>query len=462
MYKIGMIGLDTSHVVQFANLLNDASDPHHVPGGCVVAAFPDGSPHFSLSAGRLEKFTDELRAKHQIRMADSIEDLPLDLDAILLESVDGSQHLAQFRRIADRRVPVFVDKPLASSLEDAREIVRIAAECAVPLMSCSALRFAEDFEAALRQCGEQLVTGRDFYGPMAFVDEMPGYFWYGIHSVEMLYRAFGPGCSRVRVLSNEIHDLIVAEWTDGRMASVRGNRMGNFHFGGALHTGQSVFSFSAKAGAKPYNASLIACIIAFIESRQSPVSVRESLEIIAFLDAANTSRENGGWAELAALLCGSLCLQRLARVGMDTCGGETFPRSCSGDFVEKVLKVVRRLAGEGGEFPWRGFSFPSGRHGKSPRRWRRLCPLRVRQSPRRVLPDWRGKIRRNFCERSCMSDRSQRADLLPSCGRDFGQSDGAFFKIGLRCRETNSGCGDGVGDRADRAARSVDLADKFL
>ena len=63
--KIGMVGLDTSHVSAFASLLNDPSKPYHVPGGKVVVGFPGGSKDFEASYGRVEKFTAELRDKYR-------------------------------------------------------------------------------------------------------------------------------------------------------------------------------------------------------------------------------------------------------------------------------------------------------------------------------------------------------------------------------------------------------------
>lgn len=298
MHKIGIIGLDTSHVSHFANLLHDASHAHHVQGARIVAAFPGGSPDFATSANRVGLYTEELQKKHEVSLFAAIEDLPTDLDAILLESVDGRQHLEQFRRILDREVPVFIDKPLACSVAEAGEIVKAASAHKVPLMSCSALRFAEAFRKGLGKCGDGPILGGDFFGPMAFVDGCPGYFWYGIHLVEMLFAAFGRGCRRLRAVSNENHDVITAEWSDGRLATVRGNRAGNSAFGGTLHTATASVPFLLSPGGTPYYASLLSEVIRFLETRRSPVETQESLEIIAFLEAANKSRGTGDWKDL--------------------------------------------------------------------------------------------------------------------------------------------------------------------
>ena len=47
--KVGIIGLDTSHVIAFTKAFNDPSDKDHVPGLRVVAAYKGGSPDVESS-----------------------------------------------------------------------------------------------------------------------------------------------------------------------------------------------------------------------------------------------------------------------------------------------------------------------------------------------------------------------------------------------------------------------------
>ncbi|HRJ72165.1 MAG TPA: Gfo/Idh/MocA family oxidoreductase, partial [Terrimicrobiaceae bacterium] len=195
--RIGMAGLDTSHATAFATLLHDQSHEHHVPGARIVAAFPGGSPDFDLSINRVGQFTAELREKHGTEIVDSLSALRGKCDAVMLESIDGRVHLPQFREVADWGVPVFIDKPLTLSSDEAREIMTLAAEKNVRVTSASAMRFAESFRQALETGADAPVIAADFYGPMPLVSKCPGYFWYGIHAVEMLFAAMGPGCREV-------------------------------------------------------------------------------------------------------------------------------------------------------------------------------------------------------------------------------------------------------------------------
>jgi hypothetical protein len=297
-YRIGMVGLDTSHVPAFTALLNESSHEYHVPGGRVVAAFPGGSPDFELSANRVGPFTEELRDKHGVEIVESISALRGKCDAIMLESIDGRVHLPQFREVSEWGVPVFIDKPLAVSRNEAREIANIAAEKNVRVTSASAIRFAEKFQEGIALAGGDPVTGGDFYGPVHFVDKCPGYFWYGIHSVEMLFAAMGAGCCGVLAVRDEKHDVLVGRWSDGRMGTIRGNRTGNNGFGGVIHCVSRSISFDVSAGKKPYYASLLEKVIPFFHGEGGVVAPAEMVEVIAFLEAANRSADSGQWVEI--------------------------------------------------------------------------------------------------------------------------------------------------------------------
>lgn len=288
--KIGMIGLDTSHCPAFTKLINNADDKFHVPGGHVAKAFPGGSQTFSLSSGRVGQFTTELKAMG-VQICDSIQDAADGMDAFLLESVDGSQHLEQFRILAEYGKPVFIDKPLACSHQDALAIAEIAAAKNIPVMTASAIRYAKGIEGILTD--EETVTGCDAFGPMALLADYRDYFWYGIHSADVLYSFMGKGCRSVQTFNSENSDLLVGLWDDGRIGTIRGNRAGANNFGCTVTTNKITKSTVA-SGEIPYYAQLLKQIMPFYKSGKSPIDLAESLEIMAFLDAASQSRANGG------------------------------------------------------------------------------------------------------------------------------------------------------------------------
>ena len=59
--RVGIIGLDTSHVPAFTKILNDPKATGDLAGFRVVAGFPGGSPDVPSSRDRVEKYTNDLR-----------------------------------------------------------------------------------------------------------------------------------------------------------------------------------------------------------------------------------------------------------------------------------------------------------------------------------------------------------------------------------------------------------------
>lgn len=297
-FKIGMIGLDTSHAEIFTNLLNTPSHPLHVAGGKVVAGFPCSSPDFELSRSRVSLYTNKLCETFGVRILESPEAVAGQSDVLMLESADGRVHLDLFKRVASFGKPTFVDKPLAVSSRDARAILELAKKNNVPIMSSSALRYAAELTTVLKNTEQGTIIGAEFFGPMALQATQPGLFWHGIHIVEMLYAALGPGCVRVTAITNADHDAIVGEWKDGRLGILRGNRKGNSAFGGMVHREKGSQPVNVQADPMPFYANLVEQIIGMFRRKASPVDPAETLEIVRFIEAANESRETGRKAPL--------------------------------------------------------------------------------------------------------------------------------------------------------------------
>src|SRR5437867_5102722 len=185
--RVGIIGLDTSHVVEFTKVLNDTSSPDHVPGARVVAAYKGGSPDVEASASRVEGFTARLRDQWKVEIVPAIPALCSKVDAVLLESVDGRVHLEQVKPVLAAKKRVFIDKPLAASYKDAREIARLAEAAGVPWFSSSSLRFYPSIQALNYNAHEAETLGCDDYGPSPTEPHHLDLSWYGIHGVETLF-----------------------------------------------------------------------------------------------------------------------------------------------------------------------------------------------------------------------------------------------------------------------------------
>jgi len=288
--RIGIVGTDTSHVTAFAKMLNDPASPDHVAGARIVAAFKGGSPDLDESRNRIERFTKELQDKWQVKIVDSIDDLCKQVDAVLLTSVDGRVHLAQARAVIQAHKPLFIDKPLASTLEDAREIGRLAKAAGVPWFSASSLRFGG--VAALRTAD---LEGAATWGPGPLEPHHHlDLAWYAIHPVELLFTLMGTGCEEVTRISTSGEDVVVGRWKGGGIGTVRALRpYGEY---GAVVFRKNAKGQSAESTMKVHDgyAPLVREIVQFFQTGKPPVSNEETLEIFAFLDAAQRSKESGG------------------------------------------------------------------------------------------------------------------------------------------------------------------------
>ena len=286
--RIGIVGTDTSHVIAFAGVLNDPAAKNHIPGARIVAAYKGGSPDLESSRTRVEGYAQELAAKWNVEIVPDIPTLCQKVDAVLLESVDGRPHLAQARQVIAARKPLFIDKPLAATLEDAREIARLAREAGVPWFSSSSLRWSEIVTTMKAPDATAVTT----WGPGPF--EEHHYLelgWYAIHPIEMLFALMGTGCEEVTRASGATLDTITCRWKDGRLGTVHALRPYG-PYGAVVFRAKEARTPPAKA-ASDY-VPMLKEIVKFFETGKPPVPNEETLEIFAFMDAAQRSKEAGG------------------------------------------------------------------------------------------------------------------------------------------------------------------------
>ena len=286
--RLGIVGTDTSHVIAFTKVLNDAGDPDRVPGARVVAAYKGGSKDLESSYTRVDQYATELRTKWNVEFYSDIASMCGKVDGVLLESVDGRVHLEQARPVIAAGKPMFIDKPLAATLEDAREIARLAKAAGVPWFSSSSLRYSE-IVGALKSDDALGVTT---WGPGPLEEHHHlDLSWYAIHPIEMLYALMGMGCVEVSRIYTPGADEIVGRWKDGRIGTVRALRPYG-SYGAVVFRGKDAAQSNPKmaTGYRP----LLVQIVRFFQTKEPPVPNEETLEIFAFMDAAQRSKEAGG------------------------------------------------------------------------------------------------------------------------------------------------------------------------
>ena len=288
MLRIGMVGLDTSHAVEFTKLFRDETLKQELAGARIVAAYPAGSD-LPLSRDRVKGFTDQVAALG-VRIVDSLNTLIQCVDVVMLESVDGSVHLQQAIPILDARKPLFIDKPLAHSVADMKKIEACSLANSVPCFSASSLRFSPDVASALNDVDLGTILGASTWGPCHLPEGFPDFYFYGIHGIEVLFQIMGSDCENVSCIRSEDTDLVRAQWASGRVGTYRGIRNGSLEFGATLFGSNQNRSVRIPV---PYRELCIA-IARFFHSGIAPVSLSETIKIYEFMDAANRSHRQSG------------------------------------------------------------------------------------------------------------------------------------------------------------------------
>ena len=288
--RAGMIGLDTSHVPNFIKIFHDPKATPDIAGIKIVAAYPGGTD-MPASKNRVENFTKGVRAAG-IEIVDSIPKLLEKVDVILLESVDGRIHLQEAIPVIRAGKPLWIDKPAAGTLADAVALYDFAKKHNVPCFSSSGLRFVKGtVELAQNKTIGKLV-GAISWGNAGYEKGTPDLFFYGIHGIEPLFALMGQGCESVTRLQTASIDIVSGVWPEGRVATYRGLRKDKGGFGLVAFGTDGIAT--APAGSLGGYRELCVAIAQFFKTKQVPVTPEETLEVLAFMEAADESKRQGG------------------------------------------------------------------------------------------------------------------------------------------------------------------------
>jgi predicted dehydrogenase len=285
--NVALIGLDTSHTVQYAMRAHSPDCPadQRVDGLRTVACLRFETP-FQGKDGLDER--QKQLGKWGIPVTESLDEAVSDCDAIMLTINDPSRHLEYFEACADLGKPIFIDKPLAESVASARTIARIAKEKRVRVWSASSLRFSPQLAEASKAVPEPQHVST--YGHMGMAPVGSSIVWYGVHAFEMLNRAMGRGAQNVRTVGTESGAVCVVRYADGRQGVVELLTKGS-HYAGFLRDKQKAAPFVVDSS-RLYTDQL-KLVAAFFHGGPAPVELEDAVEITAMLDAAERSLGSG-------------------------------------------------------------------------------------------------------------------------------------------------------------------------
>jgi len=285
--KVALIGLDTSHTIEFAKRIQAADCPpdQKITGLRATACLRFSTPFQN---------EDGLNARQKqlegwgVRVTTDFDDAVKGCDAIMIEINDPSYHLGYFKKCAVLGKPIFLDKPLADNIENGLEIVRLAKENKIKAISTSPLRFDANL---IKACGEMPNPAQvTVYGPLGIAPAGSSIVWYGVHSFEMLEKAMGKESACVTVRTDGAGVVAIVDYPDKRRGVVELTK-GAWIYGGTLRDSKAAISYSVAAG--NFYASMMKDVEKFFRTGEANFNIEDAVEVMAMLDAAERSFKSG-------------------------------------------------------------------------------------------------------------------------------------------------------------------------
>ena len=287
--KVGIVGLD-AHAVPWTQIIHHPEAKPPISNMRIVAAVAAPSADIPSSTADNEKNIATMR-ELGVEIAGSIDEMLKKVDAVMILSIDGRPHSEQARAVFATKKPVFIDKPVAASLADIIGIFRAAEESGTPCFSNSALRYGPTTAAIANDPQLGRVLGCDTYcNSKSILPGHPDLFYYGIHGCDMLFTIMGPGCKSVTRMKTPTADLVAGVWSDGRLGTYRGILDGQVGYGATAFCEKGIVSAGKFEGYEP----LLVEIAKFFKTGKAPMTVENTLEIYAFLEAADESLRQEG------------------------------------------------------------------------------------------------------------------------------------------------------------------------
>lgn len=303
-FRVGIIGLDTSHSIEFTKILNNPAAGDSFNGYKVVAAYPQGSLDIKSSVVRITGYTEWMKLMG-IEIVDSIDNLLKKVDVVLLETNDGRRHLEQALPVLKAGKRMFIDKPIAASLSDAMILFNASKHFNVPIFTSSSCRYMEGMDN-IKSGSVGKVLGTEAFSPAPIEKTHPDLFWYGIHGVEILFTAMGTGCKKAIRVSTADTDVVVGIWQDDRIGTFRGSRSGVWDSGAEIFgEKENRFLNSNKDSTQDPDfeyAALLQSVVRFFKTGINPVPSNETFEILAFMEAADESKKSGGFITIEEIM----------------------------------------------------------------------------------------------------------------------------------------------------------------
>jgi len=281
--RLGIIGAENSHTAAIAKELNIAKS---VRGFRVTHVWGE-TRAFAVAAAEAGQIPNIVRAP---------EDMLGQVDCVMVDHRHGKHHVPAVRPFVAARVPVFVDKPLTTSLAEAKRFLAFRRQKRAAVTTMSAVPHQE----AARQVRKRLKT----LGPLRVVhlngpgdpkSKHGGVFFYGIHQADLMVELFGTGALDVAATRNGSAMTSVIRYGDGLTVTIGMPGVGGFSiaaYGTAgmlqepiafdknvYRTTTGIFTRMFRTGAEPFSDERMLAPIAVLEAMDKSLRLGRRVKV---------------------------------------------------------------------------------------------------------------------------------------------------------------------------------------
>ncbi|MFP4058604.1 MAG: Gfo/Idh/MocA family protein [Candidatus Brocadiia bacterium] len=291
--KIGIVGAENSHCAAVARTLN-------VDKAC-------GRARVVAVWGETRAFAEKAAEAGQIpRIVEQPEEMIGEIDGVMVDHRHARHHVPAAIPFVEAGIPAFVDKPFSWTVSEGWKLLQLARRKGVPVTSFSVIpeqeAFRKDLLRQVKAAGR--ITAVSTSGPCDLKSKYGGVFFYGIHQVDAILKAFGPGIGTVQVIravGGNPNAVAVMRYRGGGAIVAttfvaEGKRGFTFQATGT----KGAVDYTHRSDPNPYLTGIKKFLRMFRTGRE-PHTAAEMLEPIAVLEALARSLEGGKRAAVRKL-----------------------------------------------------------------------------------------------------------------------------------------------------------------
>lgn len=284
MIKIGIVGSDNSHAIQFSQLTN-------LPEG--VNGLKIGEAEVVAIWGAQRKRTEEVAREGNIpEVVNYPEDMVGKIDAVMVVLRDGGTHYRFSKPFIEAGIPTFIDKPIECSVENTKRIIELAKEHQTLITSFSTLRYDELTVKLKEELKDKSpITAGCVVGPADLRSEYGGIFFYGIHVVEFSQEIFGSGAHSLMAFEQHNNVVVAVKYPDEKIVSLLLLGNASYVFQASVYGKKGSAQYTTGQGANYYHG--MNKFLEMITTGKMPLSFEDLLEPVVMLKAIEVSLISG-------------------------------------------------------------------------------------------------------------------------------------------------------------------------